>query len=268
MGQYFSWRSLFFMLGGAGILYAPLLLLLLHNAPGPAASGAAKKPSFLAAAREVAHIRTLRLLCLAFVGYSIVGSVMQTWLPYFLFHKFHTSLTTAGFSAAFYLQLPTALGNIAWGTVGDYFATRAYRGRMLVQAASLMISAPFLLSMGLAGSLVGVAASLTLLGFLRTGWPPNVMAVIFQLVPPRLSSTTYGLLNFCGNVSAGLALLVASDVGARFGFGSAFASLCSVHAMAAGILLFAAYRTLRRDFREAPPRTVFAPQEVKRQIHS
>jgi predicted MFS family arabinose efflux permease len=265
MGQYFSWRTLFFVLGGAGIAYAPLLLVLLHNAPGSAAGGTAKRPSFLEAGRAVARVRTLQLLCLAFVGYSIVGSVMQTWLPYFLFHKFHTSLTTAGFSAAFYLQLPTALGNIAWGTVGDYFAMRNYRGRMLVQAGSLLISAPFLLSMGLAGSLAGVAASLTLLGFLRTGWPPNVMAVIFQLVPARRSSTTYGLLNFCGNVSAGLALLVASDLGARFGFGPAFASLSTIHAAAAGVLVVAAFGTLRHDFLGAPPQPVPARREFKTQ---
>jgi predicted MFS family arabinose efflux permease len=263
MGQYFSWRALFLLLGGAGIAYAPLLLLLLHNAPVSAHAVIAKRPSFLEAGREVVHIRTLRLLCLAFVGYSIVGSVMQTWLPYFLFHKFHASLTTAGFSAAFYLQLPTAVGNIAWGAVGDYFATRNYRGRMLVQAGSLLISAPFLLSMGLAGSIFAIAVSLMLLGFLRTGWPPNVMAVIFQLVPARLSSTTYGLLNFCGNVSAGLALLVASDVGARFGFGTAFASLCTIHAAAAGILMFAAFRTLRHDFLQPSPQPAFAAAELK-----
>lgn len=264
MGQYFHWRTLFLLLGGAGILYAPLLLGLLHNAPDAATGGVQKRPSFLEAGRSLARIRTLRLLCIAFVGYSIVGSVMQTWLPYFLFHKFHASLTTAGFSAAFYLQFPTALGNVAWGAVGDYFATRTYRGRMLVQAGSLMISAPFLLSMGLAGSMIAVAASLALLGFLRAGWPPNVMAVIFQLVPARLSSTTYGLLNFCGNVSAGLALLAASDVGARFGFGPAFASLCIIHAGASGILLFAAYHTLRHDFLERAPAPVVAALEAKK----
>src|SRR6266849_1423939 len=103
---------------------------------------------------------------------------MQTWLPLFLFHKFHASLATAGFSAAFYLQLPTALGNLAGGAAGDYFAMRNFRGRMFVQAGSLIVSAPFLLSMEFAGSISTVAVGLTLLGFLRGGWPPNVMPVI------------------------------------------------------------------------------------------
>jgi sugar phosphate permease len=142
------------------------------------ASGGAERFSFLKAGRVVANVSTLRFFAAAFVCYSIVGSVMQTWLPYFLFHNFHTSLTSAGFSAAFYLQLPTAVGNLAGGALGDHFATRDYRGRMLVQAGSLLISAPFLLSMGMAGSITTVALSLAALGFLRAGWPPNVMAVI------------------------------------------------------------------------------------------
>ena len=249
MGQYFHWRTLFFLLGGTGVLYAPLLVLVLHGAPGSAGYvKAAERQSFWQAGRAVASVKTLQFVGIAFVGYSIVGSVMQTWLPYFLFEKFHASLTTAGFSSAFYLQFPTALGNIAWGAAGDFFAMRNFRGRMLVQASSLMVSAPFLVSMGLAGSIVGVAVSLTLLGFLRTGWPPNVMPVIFQVVPAHLSSTTYGLLNFAGNISAALALLVASDLGRRFGFGQTFASLCVIHWLAAGVLLLAAFRYLKQDF--------------------
>jgi predicted MFS family arabinose efflux permease len=252
MGQYFSWRTLFFLLGGAGILYAPLLLTLLHGARGSVErEKRAERRSFLQAGRAVAGVRTLRLVGLAFIGYSIVGSVMQTWLPYFLFHKFHRSLTEAGFSAAFYLQLPTGIGNIVWGALSDYAATRDYRGRMWLQAGALAVSAPFLLSVGLAGSITAVVVSLILFGFLRTGWPPNVMAVIFQLVPANLASTTYGLLNFGGNVSAGLAVAAASDLGARFGFGLAFASLCVIHWLAATVLLIAAFQYLKHDFR--PP---------------
>jgi MFS family permease len=263
MGQYFNWRTLFFMLGGAGVLYAPLLVFVLHGPAEPANQvKAAERLPFLQAGRAVCRVRTLQALGIAFVGYSIAGSVMQTWLPYFLFKRFHASLTTAGFSAAFYLQFPTAVGNIAWGAASDYFATRDFRGRMLVQAGSLILSAPFLLTMGLAGSLAGVALSLALLGFLRTGWPPNVMPVIFQVLPPYLSSTTYGLLNFGGNISAALALLVASDLGSRFGFGETFASLCLVHCLAAAVLLYAAFRYLKQDFLQKPA-AGFVAQEVR-----
>jgi MFS family permease len=257
MAERFSWRTLFFMLGAAGIAYAPFLLLLLRRTARVVSSLERKeRPSFLKAGRIVTHVGTLRFFAVAFVCYSIVGSVMQTWLPYFLFHNFHTSLTAAGFSAAFYLQLPTAVGNLVGGAIGDYFATRDYRGRMLVQAGSLIISAPFLLSMGMAGTVTMVALSLAALGFLRAGWPPNVMAVIFQVLPSNLSATTYGFLNFLGNVSAGVAVAIASGLGARFGFGAAFASLTLIHWLAAAMLLIAAFTRLKKDFITAPAETV------------
>ena len=253
MGEYFSWRTLFFLLGGAGILYAPLLLLLLRASPRAVSSSPqTQRPSFLKAGRIVANVSTLRFFAIAFVCYSIAGSVMQTWLPYFLFHNFHTSLAAAGFSAAFYLQLPTAVGNLVGGGLGDYFATRDYRGRMLVQAGSLLVSAPFLLTMGMAGSITVVALSLAALGFLRAGWPPNVMAVIFQVLPSNLSSTTYGFLNFLGNVSAGVAVVAAANLGAVFGFGVAFGSLTLIHALAAATLLIAAFTRLKYDFIRRP----------------
>ena len=148
------------------------------------------------------------------------------------------------------------MGNLVGGAIGDHFATRDYRGRMLVQAGSLIISAPFLLSMGMASTVTMVALSLAALGFLRAGWPPNVMAVIFQVLPSNLSATTYGFLNLLGNVSAGVAVAVASGLGARFGFGAAFASLSLIHWLAAAVLLIAAFTRLKKDFIAAPAETI------------
>ena len=72
----------------------------------------------------------------------------------------------------------------------------------------------------------------------------------------NLSATTYGFLNFLGNVSAGVAVAVASGLGARFGFGAAFASLSLIHWLAAAVLLIAAFTRLKKDFIAAPAETI------------
>jgi MFS family permease len=266
MADHFSWRTLFLGLGAAGVLYVPVVGLLLHAPATGSESGRTLQTSptsFGRSAAILASIPTIRFFALAFVCYSIAGAVMQTWLPYFLFHRFHTTLTMAGFSAAFYLQLPTALGNVAWGGVSDYFATRSDRARMAIQSFSLAVSGLLFFPLGMSGTLTAVALSLGLLGFLRTGWPPNVMPVIFQVAPETLRSTTYGFLNCLGNVAAGLSALVAGTVGGKFGFSGAFVACSFVHWLAAGALAYAVFHHLKRDFiRKSPaPAAPVAAQE-------
>lgn len=255
LGGYFAehlrWRTLFGLLGLVGIILVPVLYLMLHAPFSGSKLGTKPKldKSLIQATAELVSIPSLRYFALAFLCYSMVGGILATWLPYFFFRKFQMSMSGSGFSANFFLEMPTALGNLAGGAVGDYYATRTYRGRMLVQACSLGLSAPMFLAVGLSGTVPQVAASLVLLGFLRGAWAPNVMPVICQVVPDKLRATTYGIINSLGNVGMGIAILVAGGLGSRFGFSGVYASCSLGYWLMAGLLLFTAFRRLKKDFR-------------------
>ncbi|MCI0621248.1 MAG: MFS transporter [Acidobacteria bacterium] len=261
VGEHYDWRALFVVLGSAGILYAPLLWMFLHSPGSPAAKpgNPAEKlilerprSSLLQSWRDLAGIVSIRFVGMAFVCYSIVGALLMTWLPYFVFNRFSTNLAVASFSANFYLELPTTLGVLAWGAAGDYAAQRNFRGRMLVQAASLMVAAPLFLAVGWSQTLLQVTVSLVLLGLLRGGWPPNTMPVICQVVPQTLRSTAYGAINCLGNVAAGLAALAGGVLGQRFGLGSIFTSCSLIYWLASAAMIYAALRPLQFEFRQEP----------------
>ena len=50
-----------------------------------------------------------------FIGANFVAVVFLTWLPTFLFNKFHLSLSQAGFSSTAYLQIASVTGVILGG---------------------------------------------------------------------------------------------------------------------------------------------------------
>lgn len=252
MAEHFDWRTLFFVLGGAGMLWVPLLVIFLHAPAAAGGRGAEVKlnVSLPRAVRSLLRVVTLRSFSVAFICYSVVGAIVSTWLAYFLYHRFSLSLTAAGFSANFYLELPTSVGNLVGGVAGDYFASRNYRGRMLTQAVSLALSAPLFLAIAGAGNLPQATASLVLLGFIRGAWAPNVMPVLCQLVPVDLRATAYGVMNFLGNTAGGIAaLLAAGGERSRLTTGGAFTACAAIYWLAAGVLVFAAFTQLRRDFR-------------------
>lgn len=251
MAEHFHWRTLFLLLGGAGILWVPLLSIALHPPVGASLRSAEVKLK-LSLGAAVAHLvrtATLRSFAIAFVCYSVVGAIVSTWLAYFLFHRFHMSLTAAGFSANFYLELPTSAGNLAGGVAGDYFATRGFRGRMLTQAGSLILSAPFFILVSTSSTLTQVAVSLVLLGFIRGAWAPNVMPVLCQIVPANLRATAYGVMNCLGNTAGGIAAVLAgSGKNTNVGIGTALAVCAGVYWFAAAVLIFAAAVQLKKDF--------------------
>lgn len=254
VGEHYDWRILFVTLGAAGILYTPLLWAFLRPPPqrsAPVEQRASEKPrpGLLESWRTLARLVSLRFVALAFVCYSIVGAVLMTWLAYFLFNRFSTNLALAGFSANFYLELPTTLGVIAWGAAGDNAARRNFRGRMLVQAASLMLAGPLFLAVGWSRTLFEVTVSLVLLGLLRGGWPPNTMPVICQIVPQNLRSTAYGTINCLGNIAAGLAAIGAGIFGKRFSLGPIFTSCSLFYWIASASMTYAALRHLKLEFR-------------------
>ena len=86
---------------------------------------------------------TALLLMGGFLCANFVALVLLSWMPSFLYGKFHLSLAASGLTATIFVQLASMLGSPAGGWLADTLRRKMPGGRMLVQAAGLACGAPF-----------------------------------------------------------------------------------------------------------------------------
>jgi len=236
IGEHYGWRSAFTFLGFIGVAYALVVVLGLRERPGtiPPETDRRKaaKPSLGASLHELISLPGFLTLTLVFSVISMGNWVLYTWMPLYLYERFHMSLSRAGFSATFYLQIGSVAGILLGGWLADRFSSRTPRSRLLTQAGGLMAAAPFLLLVGITGSSVLMFLALVVFGVGRGAYDANCMPVLCQIAPARLRSTGYGLFNFAGCVAGGVASAAAGALKATMGLG--------VTIQVAGILLFGA----------------------------
>lgn len=223
VGEHYGWRTVFWLLGGIGVVYAFLLPLLLRepDAPPAASSG---RPSFLAAARSVLICRGFWPVLSVFTAMSLASWLVYTWMPMFLYEKFGLSLTGAGFAATFYVQFASVGGILLGGWLGDWSAVRFARGRVWTQIAGLCLAAPFLTLSGLAAQPWVLYVALVLYGVGRGIYDCNVMPVLCGIVALDERSTAYGLLNFAGTIAGGVIAFAAGALKATLGLGAVLAA--------------------------------------------
>jgi MFS family permease len=104
VGQFYGWRWSFILFGSCGLLFALVVgKFLMEPARGSAElrAAAASLPvspgsrNLFYELKAVLASPIVRLLILAFVGANFVAVVFLTWMPSFLYRKFHMSLSMA-----------------------------------------------------------------------------------------------------------------------------------------------------------------------------
>jgi len=243
MGEHGDWRSVFTILGAIGIGYLLLLALILRRDVG-----VRSRMAFAASFAALRRCRGFGALVLAFTSMSIANWLINTWLPMFLFERFHMSMTNAGFSATFYIQAASYAGVVAGGVLSDRWAQRYPRARIYCQAAGLVIAAPFLAVLGFTGSKTLLIAALITFGVGRGLFDCNTMPNLRDVVGSGLSATGYGIFNMAGCLAGGAGAAVAGWMKETIGLRAAFPLAAIV--LAAGCILL--FRTPRV---ESVPRT-------------
>jgi sugar phosphate permease len=167
---------------------------------------------------------------------SMSNWVLYTWMPLYLYERFHMSLSRAGFSATFYIQIGSVAGILLGGWLADYFSSRTQRSRLLTQAGGLMAAAPFLLFVGITSSSVLLLLALVVFGVGRGAYDANCMPVLCQIAPARLRSTGYGLFNFAGCIAGGIVAAAAGALKSTMGLGPTI-QVTGMLLLGAGLLL-------------------------------
>ncbi len=231
MAERAGWRDVFSILGIAGAVYLGIAAITLRREPARL-----RTRESIAGLVELLRARAFLAITGAFTAIAIANWIIYTWLPLFLFERFHLSLSGAGFSATFYLQAASYVGVVVGGILTDRWARSNPAARAWVQTGGLVIAAPFLLALGFAGSMFVLIPALVAFGFGRGLFDCNTMPLLREVTGPERSATGYGILNFAGCLAGGVGAGAAGWMKERIGLASAFELAAVILLLGAGSL--------------------------------
>jgi MFS family permease len=193
-----GWRMTFAVIGIAGLLLAPLVLLTmpepLRGRLDPPAAVAAATPSMTEVLKKLWRLRTYRLLLLGGALHGYAQYSVMSWSAPFYTRVFGMSLTEVSAWLALLSGVGSAVGMYFGGWLSDYCGMRDPRGRLRAIAVTIAICAPCAMVQFLADSVAtslifGVIASTLMISY----YGP-IVAVPQLLVPPGMRAFTSAVL--------------------------------------------------------------------------
>jgi MFS family permease len=254
VGERHGWRASFYMFGAFGLVMAAVVAARLRNEHHDAESGRldsqpAPPPVRLGELlRCVLGTPTLYFLSLAFAGMVFVGVGYMTWMPTFLYEKFHLSLHSAALNSTLWHNAFALIGVMVGGRVSDRLAARRTTIRMEMEYIGLLLGAPFIWLMGTSSNLTMVYVALAGFGFFRGLYDSNLFAALFDVIPPRYRSSATGLMLCCAFTVGSISPTLLGFVKQYINLGIGLSSLAFVYLLGGGLILVAAKVYFVKDF--------------------
>lgn len=242
VGQYYGWRLSFVLFGCSGLLFGFVVAKLLKEPKRGIAEPTATTASLLPELKTLLTGRVVPLLMIAFAGANFVAVVFLSWIPSFLYRKFHMSLSMAGLNGTIYLQLSSVVGVLCGGLLADLLIRRLASGRMLTQALGLFLGIPFLFLTGWAASVPFVILGMIGFGYCKGIYDANIFASLYDVVPPQQRGIAAGLLNSLGWLGGGFAPVIIALSFKRYGMGPSISATAIVYLLSALLVLAASRR--------------------------
>lgn len=258
IGQHYGWRWSLAFIGSTGILLGFVLSRLLREPKRGAADfeevGLGRQAELKDPMRVcellaiIWRTPTVLILMGAYMCANFVNLILISWMPKFLYDKFHLSLAIAGLSATIFAQSASMIGSPFGGWFADLLRRHMPGGRMLVQAIAVLCGAPFVMLCGRARSVVWVIVALAGWGLFKGLYESNIFASLFDVIPPEGRGTAAGFMNMVGWLAGGsIAPLLVGFIAERRNLGVAI-SLAAIAYIAAACLLFVGILVfVRRD---------------------
>ena len=254
IAQRHGWRVSILFFGALGCV---LGLSLIRAVREPRRGGADAEQSHLSKQaiswrdiRTLVNIRSLLGLMGAFACANFVALVLLTWMPTYLYSRFHLSLAMAAFDAAVYPQVASIGGSIVGGYLADFFVRWDPRSRLWVQCGGVLLGAPFVILCGWSHSLAVVIGALIAWGFCKGMYDSNIFAATFDVVPIGARGTVSGLMNCVGwLIGGGTAPVVIGFLATYITLGQAIAVSSLGYVIAGAAIVGVAIKLLKRDMR-------------------
>lgn len=254
VGEHYGWKNAFFLFGGFGILLALLIFKRLQkdnpltvNQEVSNISTNGKVREILNTALIISRKPTFWFLTLGFGCMIFVNVGYLTWMPSFLAEKFALSLTNAGFSSLFYHHLGAFLGVLSGAKIADHYAKSSPKSRLIVQSLGLLIGAPFIYWMSISTNLTIAYMALFVFGFFRGWYDSNIVASLYEIVPIKLRSTSYGLMLACAFLIGASSPYLLGYLKPTLGLSSGLASLSIAYIIGGLLIALAVVFTFKKD---------------------
>ncbi len=254
LAAWINWRAAFLAMGIAGVLLAPIMLLVVRDLPRPASAPTAREP-LLRAFPIVAKKPTFWLMAAAASCSSLAGYGLAAWTPSILERSFGLGLIERGqFLASIFLIGGTA-GVFAGGWLADRRGQRDRRWFARLPAIAWLITAPTF-AIGLMTSDPWVAWPLLLIpNALNILWLGPVTTAVQHLVPRAMRSTasaSFLLINNLVGLGIGPMLIgiISDTFKEKYGTEALRYAAVSVVGfyVVASLLMFVALRRIREDW--------------------
>ena len=245
IGQHYGWRWSFIVFGGSGIVLGAVLHRFLRE---PCRTGLPACPSPVRSFSLLLRKPTVLCLLGAFLCANFVAVVLLSWMPKFLYDKFHMTLAMAGLTATIFVQLASMAGSPAGGWLADWLRKTRPGGRLMVQAIGVFAGAPFVVLCGMTSSTTWLVLALTLWGFAKGMYDANIFASVYDVIPAESRGSAAGLMNTVGWLGGGAAApLVIGVLAQVYGLGVAIALASGVYLLAGAFLVTAIAFFVKRD---------------------
>jgi sugar phosphate permease len=230
----------FLVLGAAGLVYVAAVALFFRArqpAPEIVNAGDSQRVPFRTAVAELCRLPGFGIMTAVFSAMAVANWLVYTWLPLYLYERFHMSLSEAGFTATFYIQGASVAGIVLGGWLADRWGAHAPRGRIYTQAAGLLLASPFLFLLGHTDTRTVLLAALVLFGAGRGFYDCNTMPVLCQVARDDQRSTGYGIFNFAGCLAGGVVAALAGALKNVIGLAGAFQIAAAILCLSSLLLL-------------------------------
>ena len=246
-----GWRSSFLIFGGAGVIWAVIMIIRLKDKPLTDAEKKAlqeKKPSITDGFRVVFTTPTALFLTFGFSGLIFVITGFMTWIPAYLQEELHQSQEAAGFNSMFYAYVAAFVGVLIAGSLSDRFGSVRHRVRMDLQGWGLIIGALFLFLMG-GSNLCLLYICFAGWGFFRAFFDANTYAVLYDVTPSHLHASCSSAMIMTGFAVGSFAPVVLGMIKQSVGTLEATFPILGIIWVVCGILMLIVSRIYyQRDY--------------------
>ncbi|KRB82731.1 MFS transporter [Sphingomonas sp. Root710] len=194
-----DWRYAFFIVGIAGILFAPVFRRFVRD-PRDAAAARTIAVGLGAVLATLLRKPAFWLLAVGAACSSMMGYGLFFWLPSFLVRSFGISLLDASLGYGAILLTGGLAGIWLGGRLSDRLAERSKAAYALVPAAAFACTLPFY-ALGISSATLWVALLLMLVPTaLGLVWLGPVIAAVQGVVPPPMRTTASAIFLFINNL--------------------------------------------------------------------
>ncbi len=230
----FSWQQTFHWFGIVGVVYAIVLVLLLHEKQGSEASKnkaeskpAVKESVWRSFAMIFSNIAFWTILFF-FASSSLPGWATKNWLPTLFADSLGLTPQAAGPLATISIAVSSFIGVMVGGPLSDRWVKRNLRGRIYTSAIGLAMMVPSLVLIGIGHNAVAAGAAALFFGLGYGMFDANNMPILCQFVPARQRASAYGVMNMTGVVAGAITTQVLGQWAKEGNLGLGFAMMAGV----------------------------------------